>query len=290
MDTNQLHAITAVAETGSFSLAAGKLHLTQPAISKRIAGLEQQLGPPLFDRIGKRISLTEAGALLLPRARSLLRDMDDALVDIHNLSAEVGGRLVMAASHHIGLHRLPPVLRLFTRRYPRVQMDISFLDSEEAYRRVLHGDMELAVVTLAPKAIGGIEQRLLWPDPLAVMTSPDHPLAGSGPTGLGDLLGHPFILPDGNTFTRQLVEDVFRDHGLVLGDGMTTNNLETIKMMVSVGMAWSVLPLSMQDHQLVALPLPAVSLHRDLGYIRHRDHTLTNAARAFIGLLEDQAG
>ena len=111
MDLNSLNTFIAIAETGSFSEAGERLHLTQPAVSKRIAALEQQLNARLFDRVGREVNLTEAGRALLPRAYQLLNVLDDTRRALNNLTGEVSGRLVLATSHHIGLHRLPPLLR-----------------------------------------------------------------------------------------------------------------------------------------------------------------------------------
>ena len=133
MDTGNLDAFLAVAHSRSFSRAAEQLHLTQPAISKRIASLEQQLDARLFDRIGKHVQLTEAGRALKPRAELILNTLNDTRRALGNLSATIQGRLSLATSHHIGLHRLPPVLRRFTKAYPGVVLDIQFLDSEVAY-------------------------------------------------------------------------------------------------------------------------------------------------------------
>jgi DNA-binding transcriptional LysR family regulator len=215
-----------------------------------------------------------------------MREIQDTRTSISNLSTDVSGRLAMASSHHIGLHRLPPVLRGFNQRYPQVIVDISFLDSEEAYQQVIHGEIELAVVTLSLEAIDRIERRVLWPDSLSFMTARDHPLANRGEVGLKQLLDYPSILPSENTFTRQLVEKIFSGRKLKLEVEMSTNYLETIKMMVSIGMAWSVLPDTMLDDSLCALPVSNAGLNRELGYITHRDHTLTNAAAAFIETLE----
>ncbi len=106
MDLANLSAFIAIAETGSFSGAADRLFLTQPAISKRIAGLEQQLGVRLFDRLGREVTLTEAGRALLPRAYQILNVLDDTRRALTNLTGAVSGRLTLATSHHIGLHRL----------------------------------------------------------------------------------------------------------------------------------------------------------------------------------------
>ena len=148
MDIPNLQAFIAIAETGSFSEASEHLYLTQPAISKRIAALEDELDTNLFDRVGRKTQLTEAGRALLPRAQKILLEIEDSRRALQNLSNTVGGVLRFATSHHIGLHRLPPVLRQYSKTFPDVELDIQFMDSEEACRAVEHGEMEMAIVTL----------------------------------------------------------------------------------------------------------------------------------------------
>lgn len=289
MDTANLSAFLAVAATGSFSRAAEQLHLTQPAISKRIASLEQQLDCKLFDRIGRHINLTEAGLALRPRALDIIDALEDTRRALSNLSSIVQGRVSMATSHHIGLHRLPPVLREFTRSYPEVAMDIQFLDSEVAYEKVLHGDIELAVITLSPTIEPPIMAEKIWNDPLDFVVSPDHPLAQETPLTLARLGEFPAVFPGPNTFTRRIVSQVFSQVGIEPQISMSTNYMETIKMMVSIGLAWSVLPRSMLDAQVHALALPDAYLERHLGVIWHSGRTLSNAGHAFIRLLKHNA-
>lgn len=288
MDLANLNAFIAIAEAGSFSEAGERLHLTQPAVSKRIAGLEQQLNVRLFDRIGREVSLTEAGRALLPRAYQILNVLDDTRRALTNLNGEISGRLTLATSHHIGLHRLPPLLRAFTRAHPQVALDIQFLDSEVAYEEVLHGRAELAVITLAPETRSPVAATAIWDDVLDFVAAPEHPLARNGSVNLADVARHPAVFPGDNTFTHHIVRRLFEAEGLKPNIGMSTNYLETIKMMVSIGIAWSVLPRTMLDSQVAALPLPGVQLMRRLGYIVHTERTLSNAARAFIALLEEQ--
>ncbi|AHG40418.1 LysR family transcriptional regulator [Pseudomonas syringae CC1557] len=288
MDLANLNAFIAIAETGSFSGAGERLYITQPAISKRIAGLEQQLNVRLFDRLGREVSLTEAGRALLPRAYQILNVLDDTRRALTNLTGEVTGRLTLATSHHIGLHRLPPVLRAFTRAYPKVALDIQFLDSEVAYDEILHGRAELAVITLAPEPHSLIRAVPVWDDQLEFVAAPEHPLANSGQMKLEDIVRYPAVFPGGNTFTHHIVSKLCESQGLKPNIAMSTNYMETIKMMVSIGLAWSVLPLTMLDEQVARIPLPGVQLNRQLGYILHTERTLSNAARAFMKLLDAQ--
>ncbi|MBJ9978473.1 LysR family transcriptional regulator [Pseudomonas sp. S75] len=289
MDLANLSAFIAIAETGSFSSAGERLHLTQPAVSKRIAGLEQQLDVRLFDRLGREVTLTEAGRALLPRAYQIVNVLDDTRRALTNLTGEVSGRLTLATSHHIGLHRLPPVLRTFTRTFPGVALDIQFLDSEAAYDEVLHGRAEIAVITLAPEPHHLIRAVPVWNDALDFVAAPEHPLARDGQVNLADVARHPAVFPGGNTFTHHIVQRLFESQGLTPNIAMSTNYLETIKMMVAIGLAWSVLPRTMLDEQVASIALPGIGLSRQLGYILHTERTLSNAAKAFMALLDSHA-
>jgi DNA-binding transcriptional LysR family regulator len=289
MDIQNLSAFLLVAETGSFSQAAQRLHLTQPAVSKRIALLEEQLGANLFDRIGRSVGLTEAGAALLPHARTVLQDMDAARQAVRDLAGEVAGELRLATSHHIGLHRLPPILSDFSSAYQAVQLDIDFMDSEQAYQLILQGKAELAIVTLAPTSDANIITLPVWPDPLDFMVAAHHPLAGRRRLDLKALSEHTAILPGLNTYTGQIVARLFDQHKLQLQVSMATNYLETIRMMASVGLGWTVLPRSMADASLATLRLRNTSIERTLGIVYHRGRSLSRAARAFIEVVQNPA-
>jgi DNA-binding transcriptional LysR family regulator len=287
MDTPELEAFVAVAECGSFSRAADLLHLTQSAVSRRIGGLEKRLDARLFDRVGRRTDLTEAGRTLLPRARRILADVDDARTLIRDLAGAVAGPLTLATSHHIGLHRLPPVLRAFSRAHPDVRLDLQFLDSETAHEQLLQGRLELAVVTLAPEGVPPLLSRAVWDDPLRFAVGEDHPLAHRRQVALADLAPLPAVLPGEGTYTGRIVTHTFEAAGLPLGHTLTTNYLETIRMMASIGLGWTVLPASMLAPPLRPLAVSgAPELHRTLGWVRHPERTPSNAARAFVEVLE----
>ncbi|MBD3618377.1 MAG: LysR family transcriptional regulator [Chromatiales bacterium] len=285
MEIQALQTFVAVAEAASVSRAAEALHLTQPAVSKRLAGLETELGTPLFDRIGRRLALTEAGRTLLPNARRILQELEESRRLIANLSLEVRGPLSLATSHHIGLHRLPPVLRRYTRDHPQVELDLRFMDSEAACAAVEHGDLELAVVTLPSAPAPVLDTGLVWDDPLVVVTGLNHPLAGRGQVALRELAAYPAILPAVGTYTREIIAGAVAATGTTLNVNLETNYMETIKMMVSIGLGWSALPRTMLGPELRELHVEELRLVRQLGTVRHRERTLSNAAQAFIETL-----
>ncbi len=291
MDTQLLTAFTTVAELSSFSEAASRLHLTQSAISKRIALLESQIGQPLFDRIGRSIHLTEAGAALIPRAKRILQEINDTQQFMADLQGEISGSLRIVTSHHIGLHRLPSILKSYTQAYPNVHLQLTFIDSEQAIDSILHGEFELAFITLPQSILDDmieeIQHHPLWEDPMGFVANNDHPLNHKTTITLSDLSGYPAILPDTNTYTTQLIQQLFTDKKQVLDISMTTNHLDAIKMMISVGLGWSVLPKTLMSKNICQLPVNNIHLTRQLGCIHHRERTLTNAARAMLKHLRE---
>jgi DNA-binding transcriptional LysR family regulator len=285
MDNQNLKAFITVANSGSFSESAEQLHLTQSAISKRIAQLEHQIGKKLFDRIARQVTLTEAGTELLPRAQRILQEYENALQAINDLSGEASGTLRLAISHHLGLHRLPPVLKQFAQKYPKVTLDIEFMDSEKAYEQVLHGQSEVAVITLALESHHNIHSQKIWNDPLRFICAQDHPLATLTKPDLKDLAEYPIILPGLNTYTGRIIQNLFQQEGIPLKAPMSTNYLETISTMVEIGLGWSVLPETLV-RELHVMPFEQVSIARELGYIHHMKRSLSNAAVAFLGMMD----
>ncbi|HAM75350.1 MAG TPA: LysR family transcriptional regulator, partial [Alcanivorax sp.] len=227
----------------------------------------------------------EAGEALLPRARQVLLDLEDMGRAISNLTGTVSGTLRIGTSHHIGLHRLPPVLRRFSREYPDVKLDIHFIDSEEAWEAVLHGDLEMGVVTLPPQPDPRLHSQAVWQDPLVFMAAPEHPLARLDRVTLETLTGYSAILPSPVTFTRRIVESLFEEQALTLNISMSTNYLETIHMMVSIGLGWSVLPETMLDDSVVRLNVDTALPVRRLGVVTHPGRSRSNAAGAFLDIL-----
>jgi len=290
MDISALETFLAVADSGSFSRAAERLHLTQPAVSKRIAALESDLETALFERIGRRVALTDAGQALLPRARVLLGELEDTRRALTNLSGRVAGRLRIGTSHHIGLHRLPPVLRAYTEHYPDVVLDLQFMDSEAACQAVLRGELELAIVTLPPDPPPRLDCEPVWKDVLQLVVARDHQLARARRVTPAALAGHPAILPGTETFTRKLIDDAFARLGYQPQIHLSTNYLETIKMMVSIGLGWSVLPQTMVDKAIKPLSFSGALPARMLGTVLNNLRTISNPAAALIRLLDQYRG
>lgn len=286
MEIAALRAFVAVAEHASFTRAAKQLFLTQPAISKRISALEDDLNTRLFDRVSPQVQLTEAGRTLLDSARRILGEVANAVDEIQSLDKEVGGKLRIGTSHHVGIHRLPPVLRAYTSTYSRVELDLRFMDSELACEQVENGQLELAVVTLPQAVPDNLIATLIWDDPLAIVVPHNHPLASGKRVDPRQLASYPAILPAVGTITRSILETSLAPFSVVIDVALETNYLETIKMMVSVGLGWSVLPENMLNSETLSIPVRGLTMRRSLGAVRLKNRSLSRAAASFLQVLE----
>jgi len=295
MDIPSIETFLIVARKQSFSQAAETLYLTQPAVSKRIAALESELNCQLFDRIKKKIILTEAGHIFLPRAQQIIEQLKNSKNELAEMGGLVSGELVMATSHHIGLHHLPPVLQQYVNQYPQVDLNLDFMESENACQAVENAEIELAVITLPNKPSECLEIVKIWSDPLKITIHNDHPLLQHRAPESGNhifakedlqkLNQFPAILPEKGTYTREILDDFLAELNLDMQEKLSNNFLETIKMMVSVGLGWSVLPLTLIDDTLTQIEIPGFTAQRNLGIATHKNRTLSQSAQKMLNLI-----
>jgi len=288
LDIQNIRAFLAVADTGSFSRAADKLFITQPAISKRISTLEESLDCQLFDRLGKSIQLTQAGEALIPSYQRILAEIDQTERIVSSLRTKVSGHLRFGTSHHIGLHRLPPVLRQYTRQFPDVELDIQFMDSEQAAALILKGSIELALITLPDEIEKPLTTIPVWTDPMEVVVAPDHPLSKQKTVTVRQLTEYGVLIQSHSTHTRNIIDDALKidDDIRII---MESNYLETIKAMIQNGLGWGVLPESMIDDSLHRINIRGVEMERHLGVLLHASRTLSSSANALLETLKNSA-
>ena len=284
MDINALQAFIEVARKESFSLASESLFITQPAISKRIAGLEEDLGTKLFNRISRKVTLTDAGKKLLPKAKELVDELNDMRRYATSLSDEIKGELLIGTSHHVSMHRLPPILKEYRQQYSDVHLDITFGESDVMCKLVERGEIELAIVTLPKTLPDSLEKRVLWVDSLHLVVGPDHPLLEQASVSLEQLAEYPCVLPSEVTETYRVIQREMERSGLKLNVQMTNNNLDTLKMLVGVGFGWTLLPRTLLDDSIreIVLDCKRINFKRELGVVSHRKRSLSNAAKAVL--------
>ncbi|MBX2846772.1 MAG: LysR family transcriptional regulator [Acidiferrobacterales bacterium] len=285
MDTNAIKAFISVAENMSVTKASKKLFLTQPAVSRRIARLEEELGVRLFDRANKRMFLTLPGEKLLVRCKQILSDIDFAAREASHLGNEVIGHLAVGMSHHVSLYRAPKNLKRYQDLYPDVELDLNFLTSEDAIDLVSRGKLELAMVTLPPKALPNLEFIPIWRDELYIALPNNEEYLNAD---LKELAKKPVILPHDVSTTRKNIDNIFRNHNLSFTHITETSNFEVISKMIETGLGWSVLPSHMMNDEIVRAFTDSFVAIRTQGIVLHSQRQLSLASEALVNLMVDQ--
>lgn len=287
MNLAAFEAFVKVMETGSISMAAELLFITQPAVTKRIHSLEEYFGVKLFESAGRGVQATHAAHSLLPKVKSWLNELGDIHHTLSHEQGQIQGKLKIGTSHHIGLHHLPNHLRDYVQDFPEVTLDVHFVDSEQAHEQVLAGDLELAFLTLPPQGDARLKYITTWNDPLVFVAAPFHPLAEKADLKLTDLLEYPSLLPAAQTYTSQITLAEFEKQGVKPKITMSNNPLESIRMLVSIGLGWSVLPKTLVNHDLKQLDIN-LEMNRQLGMVWHPGRTQSKAAQALVALMQER--
>ena len=213
MNISQLRAFIAVVDHGSFSEAARLLGLSQPAVTMQIQSLESDIGATLLDRRYRQIDPTEAGRVLIPRARKVLDEIEDARNELANLSGTITGRLTIAASTTPGQYVLPRLLGAYLREYPEVGVGIVVHDTAEVVEAVESGGAQLGMVGAKVRGARATFEAI-GVDELLVICPPESPLAHAEGLLVGDLTAEPFIMREPGSGTRQVAESALRAEGV----------------------------------------------------------------------------
>jgi DNA-binding transcriptional LysR family regulator len=163
-----------------------------------------------------------------------------------------------------------------------VALDIRFMSSEKISQAVAQGELEFGVITLPLQPLEPLRLQPVWRDPLCFVVAEDHPLAGRKAISPQELLAHTAVLPTKATYTRSLLEQALVQVPGEIRCGLSTDYLETLKMMASIGLGWSLLPEIMLSPGLAVLKVYGIRLQRSLGIVTHRQRTLSNAANAML--------
>ncbi|MCE5202765.1 MAG: selenium metabolism-associated LysR family transcriptional regulator [Coriobacteriales bacterium] len=213
MNVQQLRAFVTVVDHTSFSEAARVLGVSQPAVTMQVQALETDLGVTLLDRRYRRVDLTEAGKVLLPYARKVLADIEEARVELESLSNTVSGRLLVAASTTPGQYVLPKVFGEFLSKFPEVGVSLKIVDTAEVVERIESGEAHLGMTGAeVPGARVLFEQ--LGVDELEMICPPQHGLAEGRSVALADLVDEPFVVREPGSGTRMVAEDAMRRAGV----------------------------------------------------------------------------
>lgn len=273
MDIRQLKAFVAIAESGTFTAGAARVHVTQAAISMQIRQLENETHAQLFIRAPRRVILTEAGEKLLERAYTILREHDAAIEELAALTGAHRGRMrIGSASAMVSADPLPNILRELRVAHPGVETSVVSGTSESLVKMVLAGELDAAFVSL-PVEARGVQAELLNEDYLVAIASPRHALAKQKIVSAYALAGEKLILGERGGNTRRLIDQFFAQAGVTLKVAMELSRLAAIKRMVEEDMGVGIVPLQSVEEEvksgsLVRWWIEGAQINWQLGVVR----------------------
>jgi len=243
VEIRQLRAFVAIAESGTFTAGALRVHVTQAAISMQIRQLETEIGAKVFVRAPRHVILTEAGEQLLRRARHILREHDAALDEIAELAGAERGRLrIGSASAMVLTEQLPVILKELRKQHPAAEIAVTSGTSEVLVDQILAGEVDVAFVSL-PVDERGIKTERLSEDQLVAIASPRHKFAKQRTISAYTLAGERLILGERGGNTRRLIDQFFAQAGVSLRVAMELSRQQAIKRMVEEDMGVGIVPL-----------------------------------------------
>ena len=293
-DTRHLLAFAALARLGSFTQAAQELFLTQSAISHAIKALEEQAGCRLFERAGRRVSLTQAGEQLLRHVDKILAEMKSARTGLEELSRWGHGRLRLGASTTACQYILPTVLREFKQSFPKCVISIDPGDHARQVELLQHCRIDLALM-LEPDGLKELTFVPLFTDEMRFLLAPTHPWARAGRVQRETLEQETLILYNQTSYTFRLVKEYFREEGIPLANFLELGSMEAIKELVKIGLGVGVLApwvarTELAAGALVSLPLGKRKLRRRWGVAYVRGRRLSLGEETFVGLCQTVTG
>jgi LysR family transcriptional regulator, low CO2-responsive transcriptional regulator len=286
IDSRQLRAFVALARTGSFTLAAKKLFLSQSAVSHSMKALETDVGCRLFDRMGKKVMLTQAGETLLHHAEKIIEEMRSARGALYDLGKWGRGRLRLGASTTACQYILPPVLRQFKESFPQTLITIEPGDTLKAIELLHRNEVDLAIM-IQPLNEPLLEFHALFTDELTFIVAAAHAWAKQGHVNRTEIPRQNYVLYNQGSYTFRAIQDYFREEEMVLNTVIELGSMDAIKELVKLGLGVSVLApwiaqKELQEGSLTALSLGRRKLKRDWGVVHLRSRRLSLAEETFV--------
>jgi DNA-binding transcriptional LysR family regulator len=289
VEFRQLRTFLAIAETRSFTRASGQVHLTQAAVSAQIKTLETEIGQPLFARVNKKVFLTEAGELLLPRARRLLREHDETIFALTEAGRAEGGRLrIGTASTMASIHPLPKILAELRQLHAKARVTVFRGTSSEIVSRILSNELDVGLVSL-PVEAQDIYAETLMRDQLVAIVPASHALARQRQVSARQLADESLILGEEGGNTRRQIDLFFEKAGLRPQVTMELGSMTAIRRMVEHGLGVSIVPRSsvtdeLSKKRLCPLTVKNLKARWELGLVALRTQQVSTVQQNFCRL------
>ena len=289
INLHHLRLFTAVVQHGGFTKAAGKLNLSQPAISKSLGELERQLDLVLIERTGRTVRLTDAGRTLYARASELFGVERAAEQELRELRGLKRGTLRIAASTTIATYMLPPYLGRFHTRHPRVRIQTTSANTRSVLRMLLESRVDVALVE-GPVSDQRVAVEPWKDDELIVIAPPSHPLTRSPRIAVSMLANEAFLVREPGSGTRAVTERALASHGVRLTNTMRVGGTEAIKQAVAAGLGLAIVSRAAAADQLslgrvTVLQIDGFTIRRTLAQIKLLGRAVTASARELEALL-----
>lgn len=291
MNLHHLRVFLAVARRRSYSRAAGELFISQPTVSLQVKKLEEELGTELFDLLGKKVYLTEAGETLFEYAQKIFTLVSEAQSAMEELSDLQKGRLALGASTTPGIYLLPGVLGGLKKDFPRAAIHLEISNTHKVVEAVMTNRLDLGVVGEEFTVHSELHIVHLLKDELTLITAPDHPLAKTKKARPGRLAKESFIMREQGSSTRKLVEETLRKEFIQPQVVMELDSVEAVKQAVAAGLGISLvskyaISAELKAGILSAVEVPGLRLKRDINLIYHKDKRLSKLSLKFIDYLK----
>lgn len=282
-DLQQLQAFVAVAERGSFRVAADQIHLSAPALSRRIDKLETILGARLFNRTTRTVELTPLGRVFLERARAALDDLETAMLGIADIAASRSGNVTVACVPSAAIHFLPTVVRSFSERFPLIRIRVIDEAADQVLASVVSGESDFGISFLG-RQLPGVDFDPIHTDPFVLAMLREHPLAKRKTLAWSDLGGERLIAVARSSGNRQLLDDAMAKAGLNPSYRFEVSHIATLLGMVDAGLGLAAVPrlaLAPAHPTLVGVALRQPAVSRVLGLTTRHGATLRAPAKMF---------
>ncbi|MFK4752799.1 MULTISPECIES: LysR family transcriptional regulator [Oceanospirillaceae] len=295
MTAKQLRAFLAVARTLSFAEASTQVHLSQPALSLAIKNLEDTLGGRLLSRTTRSVALTPEGQALLPIARRLMADWDNAEEQLQKRFALKLGQVAIAAMPSFAASLLPQALKVYRQRFPDVRVEVHDVVAEQVVSMVRSGRIEVGV-SLSPDGASDLGFMPLFNDEFVAVLPPNSTLSATMPAQLpwARLLMEDFIALQRPSIVRLMLENRLAEHNMALNVAYDAHQLATVGRMVAAGLGVSAVPSlcrqQMEEMGAVCVPLQDPTIGREVGILVKKGHELSVAAQALVDVLGESLG
>ena len=291
MTVKQIRAFLAVAQSLSFAVACERLHLSQSALSLTIKALEESLGGRLFSRTTRNVALTPEGESLLPLARRLIADWDNAEDEMRQRFTLQRGRVTLAAMPSFAGNLLPPILKTFRARYPKVNVTVNDVINEQVLEMVRDRQVELGVA-FEPMQSSSLQFTALYVNRFVAVVPSDSPLAGLSEIDWNTLLEQPFITLQRPSTVRVMLEEHLQARQTRLPVAFESHQLATVGRMVASGLGVSAVPAlcaeQMRELGAHCITLGEPVVERAIGILTKPGHELSAAAQALFDILKGE--